>query len=201
MEISELVTYKSNTIAQDPDLAAELVRVYGLMGINLCRACPGKLITAHQELKIKFNRKQIMMPTEEKSARKYYIKEKYSSIRAFGGRAFTNETITDGDAQAMIDANPATKKYFVGFEETIVVPPTEQEITEDLGLGGAGQAGLTVDGGVSKGEVIAAFAKLDTEDKTQFTKSGVPTTKALNEILGKDVPAKLRDEAWAEFTT
>ncbi len=200
MEISELVTYKSNTIAQDPDLAAELVRVYGLMGINLCRACPGKLITAHKDLIIKFNRNQIKMPTEEKSTRKYYIKDKYSSIRAFGGRAMTNVNLTDNDAEAMIKANPACKKFFVGYDETAVVPATEQEITEDLGLGKAVQE-PEQDAEVTKGEVIAAFAKLDEEDKTQFTQGGSPTTKALNEILGKDVPAKLRDEAWAEFTT
>lgn len=48
------------------------------------------------------------------------------------------------------------------------------------------------------GEVVEAIGKLDPDKAEAWTSSGAPQVKALADVLGRDVTAALRDEAWAE---
>ena len=44
------------------------------------------------------------------------------------------------------------------------------------------------------------MAELDLENKDLFTADDVPTTKALEDILGGNITAEQRNSAWEEFT-
>ena len=47
--------------------------------------------------------------------------------------------------------------------------------------------------------VAAAIGELDPDDEGSWTKSGKPEIKALEALLGADLTAAMRDEAWAAF--
>ncbi len=47
--------------------------------------------------------------------------------------------------------------------------------------------------------LINAIGQLDRENKEHFTAAGLPQTKALEEVVGEDVSAAERDEAWQLF--
>ena len=50
-------------------------------------------------------------------------------------------------------------------------------------------------GGIS---IVEAIGWLDTEDPSQWTSMGVPRVDVLEGLIGRDIAAKDRDEAWAE---
>ncbi|MGF7175850.1 hypothetical protein [Azospirillum doebereinerae] len=45
--------------------------------------------------------------------------------------------------------------------------------------------------------ILAAIGKLDPENPAHFTKAGKPEVKALSDLLGVEITAKQRDDAWA----
>ena len=49
-------------------------------------------------------------------------------------------------------------------------------------------------------QILEAMAELDLENKDLFTADDVPTTKALEDILGGNITAEQRNSAWEEFT-
>ena len=49
-------------------------------------------------------------------------------------------------------------------------------------------------------QILEAMAELALENKDLFTADDVPTTKALEDILGGNITAEQRNSAWEEFT-
>jgi len=60
---------------------------------------------------------------------------------------------------------------------------------------GEGEADATPEVPVDR--IIAAIGRLDPQDAAHFTKAGKPEVKALSDLLGVEITAKQRDDAWA----
>ncbi|WP_417550123.1 hypothetical protein [Methylophaga sp.] len=48
-------------------------------------------------------------------------------------------------------------------------------------------------------QILEAMGALDKENEDLFTREGLPTTKALEDVLGGSVSAEERNAAWAVF--
>ena len=76
----------------------------------------------------------------------------------------------------------------------------ELNFAEARSLGEAVSASAPEDAGpAGVGSVVAAIGELDPDDAGSWTKSGKPELKALEALLGADLTAAERDEAWAAF--
>lgn len=107
------------------------------------------------------------------------------SLKPGEAKPITDEVHTS--IKAALDLNKGARRVTVeAMDGSPVVEDAPDESTKP-------------DGDVGIDDIVQAIGLLNPDEDGQFTQGGKPEVKALEELLGQDISAAQRDEAWTKY--